>query len=56
MAEAPSAREGGRPGWTPPLGTSEQVAIRNDQLMVSYSNGGGGFAYESVPGLDIVLD
>ena len=25
------------------LGTSEQVAIRNDQLMVSYSNGGGGF-------------
>ena len=26
-----------------PLGTSEQVAIRNDQLMVSYSNGGGGF-------------
>jgi N-methylhydantoinase B len=30
-------------GALTPLGTSEQVAIRNDQLMVSYSNGGGGF-------------
>jgi N-methylhydantoinase B len=30
-------------GTVTPLGTSEQVAIRNDQLMVSYSNGGGGF-------------
>jgi N-methylhydantoinase B len=26
-----------------PLGTSEQIAIRCDQTMVSYSNGGGGF-------------
>jgi len=26
-----------------PLGTSEQIVIRRDQTMVSYSNGGGGF-------------
>src|SRR5258708_34642567 len=26
-----------------PLGTSEQIVLRRDQTMVSYSNGGGGF-------------
>jgi N-methylhydantoinase B len=26
-----------------PLGTSEQMVIRRDQTIVSYSNGGGGF-------------
>lgn len=28
MAEAPSAQEEGRPGWTPPLGTSERIRNR----------------------------
>jgi N-methylhydantoinase B len=30
-------------GEVTPLGTSEQIVIRRDQTMVSYSNGGGGF-------------
>lgn len=30
-------------GEVTPLGTSEQVVVRRDQLVVSYSNGGGGY-------------
>ena len=30
-------------GTVTPLGTSEQVVVRSDQLIVSYANGGGGY-------------
>lgn len=32
-------------GTTEPLGTSEQVSVRRDQMVVSYSNGGGGYGH-----------